>query len=47
MAREKDADRSVRGKPSHQLRPEDKAPTRAIVIVPVLTRQPRGEDETN
>ncbi|MDX8541899.1 GTPase HflX [Mesorhizobium abyssinicae] len=47
MAREKDADRSVRGKPAHQLRPEDKAPTRAVVIVPVLARQPRGEDETN
>ncbi|RUW17601.1 GTPase HflX, partial [Mesorhizobium sp. M4B.F.Ca.ET.013.02.1.1] len=47
MARKKDAERSVRGKPAHQLRPEDKAPTRAVVIVPVLARQPRGEDETN
>ena len=46
MAREKDADRGVRGK-SAQPGTEDKGPTRAVVIVPVLTRQPRGEDEKN
>ncbi len=46
MAREKDADRGVRGK-SAQPGTEDKGPTRAVVIVPVLTRQPRGDDETN
>ncbi|SFP55034.1 GTP-binding protein HflX [Mesorhizobium sp. NFR06] len=47
MARDKDADRSVRGKPGHQLGPEAKDPTRAVVIVPVLTRQPRGDEETS
>lgn len=48
MAREKDADRSVRGKKSsHQPGTEAKGPTRAVVIVPVLTRQPRGDDDTN
>ncbi|CCV13628.1 GTPase HflX [Mesorhizobium sp. STM 4661] len=48
MAREKDADRSVRGKKSlHQPGTEAKGPTRAVVIVPVLTRQQRGDDETN
>ncbi|MEW6629877.1 MAG: GTPase HflX [Pseudomonadota bacterium] len=47
MARERDADRSVRGKQGHQLGPEAKDPTRAVVIVPVLTRQPRGEDDSN
>jgi GTP-binding protein HflX len=47
LAREKDADRSVRGKQGHQLGPEAKDPTRAVVIVPVLTRQPRGEDDSN
>lgn len=46
MAREKDADRGVRGK-SAQPGTEDKGPTRAVVIVPVLTRQPRGDDEKN
>jgi GTP-binding protein HflX len=46
LAREKDADRGVRGK-SAQPGTEDKGPTRAVVIVPVLTRQPRGDDETN
>ncbi|UDL90556.1 GTPase HflX [Mesorhizobium sp. PAMC28654] len=46
MAREKDADRSVRGK-SAQPGTEDKGPTRAVVVVPVLTRQPRGDDEKN
>ncbi|TGV81310.1 GTPase HflX [Mesorhizobium sp. M00.F.Ca.ET.149.01.1.1] len=45
MARDKDADRSVRGKQGHQLGPEAKDPTRAVVIVPVLTRQPRGDEE--
>ncbi|TPJ31397.1 GTPase HflX [Mesorhizobium sp. B2-7-2] len=47
MARDKDADRSVRGKQGHQLGPESKDPTRAVVIVPVLTRQPRGDDESS
>ncbi|MDG4875107.1 GTPase HflX [Mesorhizobium sp. WSM4935] len=47
MAREKDADRSVRGKQGHQLGPEAKDPTRAVVIVPVLARQPRGDDESS
>ncbi|TIV53516.1 MAG: GTPase HflX, partial [Mesorhizobium sp.] len=47
MAREKDADRSVRGKQGHQLGPEAKDPTRTVVIVPVLARQPRGEDDSN
>ncbi|TIO52640.1 MAG: GTPase HflX [Mesorhizobium sp.] len=47
MAREKDADRSVRGKQGHQLGPEAKDPTRTVVIVPVLTRQPRGEDDSS
>ncbi len=47
MAREKDADRSVSGKQGHQLGPEAKDPTRAVVIVPVLTRQPRGDDESS
>ncbi|RWB69617.1 MAG: GTPase HflX [Mesorhizobium sp.] len=47
MARDKDADRSVRGKQGHQLGPEAKDPTRAVVIVPVLTRQPRGDEETS
>jgi GTP-binding protein HflX len=46
LAREKDADRGVRGK-SAQPGTEDKGPTRAVVIVPVLTRQPRGDDEKN
>ncbi|TPM47407.1 GTPase HflX [Mesorhizobium sp. B2-2-3] len=47
MAREKDPDRSVRGKSAHQPGTEAEGPTRAVVIVPVLTRQPRGEDDTN
>lgn len=47
MAREKDADGTVRGKPTHHPGTEAKGPTRAVVIVPVLTRQPRGDDETN
>ncbi|OHV63821.1 GTPase HflX [Mesorhizobium sp. LCM 4577] len=47
MARDKDADRSVRGKQGHQLGPEAKDPTRAVVIVPVLTRQPRGDEESS
>ncbi|MER9874667.1 GTPase HflX [Mesorhizobium sp. M0195] len=47
MAREKDADRSVRGKPAHQTGTEANGRTRAVVIVPVLTRQPRGDDDTN
>lgn len=46
MGREKDADRGVRGK-SAQPGTEDKGPTRAVVIVPALTRQPRGDDEKN
>ncbi|MER9330254.1 GTPase HflX [Mesorhizobium sp. M0488] len=47
MAREKDADGMVRGKPAHHPETEAKGPTRAVVIVPVLTRQPRGDDDTN
>ncbi|BCG80567.1 GTPase HflX [Mesorhizobium sp. 113-3-3] len=47
MARDKDADATVRGKPAHHPGTEAKGPTRAVVIVPVLTRQPRGDDETN
>ncbi|TPI78110.1 GTPase HflX [Mesorhizobium sp. B2-8-9] len=46
MARDKDADRSVRGKQGHQLGPESKDPTRAVVIVPVLTRQPRDDESS-
>ncbi|BCG88555.1 GTPase HflX [Mesorhizobium sp. 113-3-9] len=37
----------VRGKPAHHPGTEAKGPTRAVVIVPVLTRQPRGDDDTN
>ena len=47
MARDKDADATVRGKPAHHPGTEAKGPTRAVVIVPVLTRQPRGDDDTN
>ncbi|WP_192181157.1 GTPase HflX [Mesorhizobium amorphae] len=47
MAREKDADRSVRGKLAHQPGTEAKGPTRAVVIVPVLTRHQRSDDESN
>jgi len=47
LAREKDADGTVRGKPAHHPGTEPKGPTRAVVIVPVLTRQPRGDDDTN
>ncbi|OBQ75351.1 GTPase HflX [Mesorhizobium erdmanii] len=47
MAREKDADGTVRGKPAHHPGTEAKGPTRAVVIVPVLARQPRGDDDTN
>ncbi|TPN57483.1 MULTISPECIES: GTPase HflX [unclassified Mesorhizobium] len=47
MAREKDADATVRGKPTHHPGTEADGPTRAVVIVPVLARQPRGDDETN
>jgi GTP-binding protein HflX len=47
LARDKDANRSVRGKQGHQLGPEAKDPTRAVVIVPVLTRQPHSDDESN
>ncbi len=47
MAREKDADHSVRGKPAHHPGTEAKGPTRALVIVPVLTRHQRSDDETN
>lgn len=47
MAREKDADRSVRGKPAHHPGTEAQGPTRAVVIVPVLTRHQRNDDETN
>ncbi|RWO26274.1 MAG: GTPase HflX [Mesorhizobium sp.] len=47
MARKKDADRSVREKPAYQPGAEAEGPTRAVVIVPVLTRQPRGDEDTN
>ena len=47
MARDKDADHGVRGKQGHQLGPEAKDPTRAVVIVPVLARQPRGDEDTS
>ncbi len=47
MAREKDADRSVRGKPAHHPGTEANGPTRAVVIVPVLTRHQRNDDDTN
>ncbi|CAN7733542.1 GTPase HflX [Mesorhizobium sp. LjNodule214] len=47
MAREKDADRSVRGKLARQPGTEAKGPTRAVVIVPVLTRHQRSDDESN
>jgi len=47
LAREKDADRSVRGKPAHHPGTEANGPTRAVVIVPVLTRHQRSDDETN
>ncbi|MER9316608.1 GTPase HflX [Mesorhizobium sp. M0659] len=47
MAREKDANRGVRGKPAHNSGTEATGPTRAVVIVPVLTRHQRNDDETN
>ncbi|TIW93930.1 MAG: GTPase HflX, partial [Mesorhizobium sp.] len=47
MAREKDADATVRGKPAHHPGTEAEGPTRAVVIVPVLTRHQRNDDETN
>jgi len=47
LARDKDADHGVRGKQGHQLGPEAKDPTRAVVIVPVLARQPRGDEDTS
>ncbi|WP_421912984.1 GTPase HflX [Mesorhizobium sp.] len=47
MARERDADRGVRGKSAQPPGMEAKGPTRAVVIVPVLTRQPRSDDDTN
>ncbi|AZN99916.1 GTPase HflX [Mesorhizobium sp. M9A.F.Ca.ET.002.03.1.2] len=47
MARKKDADRSVREKTAYQLGAEAEGSTRAVVIVPVLTRQPRGDEDTN
>ncbi|MER8745813.1 GTPase HflX [Mesorhizobium sp. M1004] len=47
MAREKDADRGVRGKPAHNSGTEATGPTRAVVIVPVLSRHQRNDDETN
>ncbi|ESX06037.1 GTP-binding protein HflX [Mesorhizobium sp. LSJC268A00] len=47
MAREKDADRGVRAKPAHNSGTEATGPTRAVVIVPVLTRHQRNDDETN
>ncbi|KAA3449903.1 GTPase HflX [Mesorhizobium sp. SARCC-RB16n] len=47
MARERDADGTVRGKSAHHPGTEAEAPTRAVVIVPVLTRQPRNDDDTS
>ncbi|RWQ63910.1 GTPase HflX [Mesorhizobium sp.] len=47
MARKKDADRSVREKSAYQPGTEAEGPTRAVVIVPVLTRQPRSDEDTN
>ncbi|QKD03898.1 GTPase HflX [Mesorhizobium loti] len=47
MARDKDADGTVRGKPAHHPGTEAKGPTRAVVIVPVLIRHQRNDDETN
>ncbi|SJM35161.1 GTPase HflX [Mesorhizobium delmotii] len=47
MARKKDADRSVREKPAYPPGTEAEGSTRAVVIVPVLTRQPRGDEDTN
>ncbi|TRC99611.1 GTPase HflX [Mesorhizobium sp. WSM4303] len=47
MPREKDADRSVRGKPAHHPGTEANGPTRAVVIVPVLARHQRSDDDTN
>lgn len=47
MAREKDADHGVRGKSAHQPGTEAKGPTRAVVIVPVLARHLRSDDESN
>ncbi|RWO96649.1 MAG: GTPase HflX [Mesorhizobium sp.] len=47
MARRKDADRSVREKSAYQPGTEAEGPTRAVVIVPVLTRQPRSDEDTN
>jgi len=47
LAREKDANGTVRGKPTHHPGTEAKGPTRAVVIVPVLTRQQRADDDTN
>ena len=47
MARDRDPDRKVRGKPANETGAASKGPTRAVVIVPVLGRQPRGDEDTN
>lgn len=47
MARKKDAERSVREKTAYQPGAAAEGPTRAVVIIPVLTRQPRGDEDTN
>ena len=48
MAREKDADRSVRDKSGRDADDgADKGPTRAVVIVPVLTRHQHRDDDSS
>jgi GTP-binding protein HflX len=47
LARKKDAERSVREKTAFQPGAAAEGPTRAVVIIPVLTRQPRGDEDTN
>jgi len=44
-SRHDDADREARARSAQDNGTDRKAPTRAVVIVPVLTRQPRGEDD--
>ncbi|MGN6146792.1 MAG: GTPase HflX [Mesorhizobium sp.] len=44
-SRHDDADREARTRSAQDNGTDRKAPTRAVVIVPVLTRQPRGEDD--
>ena len=44
-SRHDDADREARTRSAQDNGTDRKAPTRAVVIVPVLMRQPRGEDD--